>query len=210
MRLPEQHGMKRAFDSKRVETFSDAVLAVAITLMVLRIAPPAAANGQTVGEVFLQETVPAIIYFFITFYVIVVFWMHHHDIFRDAPEMLSPQPFFLNMAFLSAVCLLPLGLEFLTTGATYLTLGVYAGLMALCASLLGALSWSICGRRPVGSIITAGVFLVAIPFAGILGSWAPILWLLRIPISRNMSTRHFGYLADGVANSDNTGSQRPP
>ena len=51
-------------------------------LMVLRIEPPSTRDGQSLGEVFWNVTVPDIIFFLITFAVIVIFWLHHHDVFK--------------------------------------------------------------------------------------------------------------------------------
>ncbi len=59
--------------TRRLEAFSDAVLAVAITLMVLRIGTPTPAPGESMGHAFVNVTLPAIIYFLITFAVIVIF-----------------------------------------------------------------------------------------------------------------------------------------
>jgi uncharacterized membrane protein len=136
------------FDTRRVETFSDAVLAVAITLMVLRIAPPVARDGQSVGDLFWNETVPDVIYFLITFVVIVLFWIHHHDNFTLLPRRMSAQALWLNMGFLACICLLPFGLEFFSQeNATVLTVAVYAGLMAVATIFLGALGRIARGHR---------------------------------------------------------------
>ncbi len=113
--MPDMKTDGVSFNTARLETFSDAVMAVAITLMVLRIDPPQTSPGQSLGEAFVQVTLPAIIYFLVTFGVIVIFWMHHHDLFILLPEFTPMRALWLNMGFLAMICLLPFGLEFFST-----------------------------------------------------------------------------------------------
>lgn len=172
-----------AYDTRRLESFSDAVMAVAITLMVLRIDPPITRPGTTLGEVFMDETVPAIVYFLITFTVIVLLWRHHHDVFVHLPAQTGPRAFGINMAFLAAVCLLPFGLEFFSNEPeSMLTVGVYAGLMCVATVLLSALSATAVGHWRPDGLVSAGVFLLAIPLAPIMGGWSPFVWCLNWPV----------------------------
>lgn len=173
------------FDTKRVETFSDAVLAVAITLMVLRIAPPVAGNGQSVGQAFWNDTVPDIIFFLITFVVIVLFWVHHHDNFKRLPAGMAAGAMWVNAAFLACICLLPFGLEFFSAeDPSMLTVAVYSGLMALATLFLGTLGRIATGEWRAGSIIGIVVFLMAIPLAPVMGAWCLLVWWLDPPLER--------------------------
>ena len=176
--------------TRRLEAFSDAVLAVAITLMVLRIGTPTPAPGESMGHAFVSVTLPAIIYFLITFAVIVIFWTHHHDIFRQLPEMTPARAFIFNMGFLAVVCLLPFGLEFFTSDThSYVTVAVYAGLMALASLMLGLLSREVTGTLPASVALSVVVFLLAIPFAGLLGGWCLLIWWIDEPIKRILRRR---------------------
>lgn len=187
-------GMKTdgpSFSTARLETFSDAVMAVAITLMVLRIDPPQTSPGQSLGQAFVQITLPAIIYFLTTFAVIVIFWTHHHDLFIRLPEFTSIRAFLLNMGFLAMICLVPFGLEFFSAESnSYVTVSVYAGLMALAAFFLGSLARQITGHWPAGAIISIVVFLLAIPFAVLLGGWCLLVWGINYPVHRMWNARH--------------------
>lgn len=177
--------MSARFNTQRLEMFSDAVMAVAITLMVLRIDPPTPGPGQTLGQAFWDDTRPLILYYLITFAVIVAFWIHHHDIFSMLPSTVTAGALWLNMAFLACICLLPFGLEFFSAGdPSYLTVGVYAGLMAVATLFLGAFTRATQGHWMPDTFIGAGVFLLAVPFAEILGGWALLLWGLDYPITR--------------------------
>lgn len=178
--------MDRTFDTRRTETFSDAIMAVAITLMVLRITPPVAGPGTSLAEAFWSDTVPEISFFLITFGVIVLFWMHHHDIFATLPGRLPLRMFWVNMAFLAAICLLPFGLEFFAAApdVTYLTVGVYAGLMCIATLFLAAFGRLTTGVWRAEALVSAAIFVLAIPFAPILGSWCLQVWWLNVPAGR--------------------------
>ena len=171
-------------DSKRLEFFSDAVLAVAITLMVLRIDPPVPAPGQTLPGAFWSDTVPQIIYFLITFAVIVNFWIRHHDIFMRMGETTDRHVLSANMTFLALICLLPFGLEFFSDDPElWVTTAVYAGLMALCSLSMIWLRHAALGGWNWRAYLRPAVFLLPIPFAGLLGAWSPILWVLNWPLT---------------------------
>ncbi len=173
-----------AIDSKRLEFFSDAVIAVAITLMVLRIAPPAVAPGQTLADAFWTDTVPQIVYFGVTFAVIVNFWIRHHDIFMRIGDLTDRRLLTANMTFLALICLLPFGLEFFSDDPnSYLTTAVYAGLMALCSLSMIWLRYAALGDRNWRAYLRVGLFLLPIPFAGLLGGWSPLVWVLNWPLS---------------------------
>lgn len=174
---------EEGFSTARVEMFSDAVMAVAITLMVLRIAPPDAAVRGGVGAAFWNDTFPEIIFFLITFTVIILFWQRHHDAMREFPRLLPVSALWVNAGFLACICLIPFGLEFFTTdGASVLTVAVYAGLMALATLLMGLLSRMARGRWSAEPFVGAGVFLLAVPFAPLLGSWCLLVWWVDMPI----------------------------
>ena len=129
--------------------------------------------------------IPAIIYFLISFAVIVSFWIEHHDIFERAPEKVSGTFLWVNTALLATICLLPFGLEFFTANPTdYLTVGVYAGLMAIATLVLGALARLADGHWSPIHFVQAGVFLLAIPLADVAGSWCLLVWVLVAPIQR--------------------------
>ena len=186
--MPHFFSKTEAFSTSRVEAFSDAVLAVAITLMVLRVEPPTAGPGTTVAQAFWNDTFPEIIFFLITFAVIILFWRHHHDAMRDLPKKMPPLALWLNAAFLACICLIPFGLEFFSEdGPSMLTVGVYAGCMALATLLLGALNRMAVGKWHAEPFIGALAFMLAVPLAPVLGGWCLIVWWLDIPLSQALS-----------------------
>lgn len=183
--------------SERLEFFSDAVLAVAITLMVLRITPPNAVPGQGEAATFWDQVVPQIIFYLITFWVIVELWRRHHDIFSSMPKYATPRQFGLNMCFLAAICLLPFGLEYYSSNPpTVFATAVYAVLIALPTLCIALLAQDVTGIPSRHGYVMCGIFLLAIPLAPLLGSWALLVWAIDLPL-RKVSTKWFGPSAHG-------------
>src|SRR5438105_15899350 len=65
----------------RVEAFSDGVFAIAITLLILEIRAPeaGAAGGLWAG---LRALWPSYVAFLLSFFVILVVWVDHHELMR--------------------------------------------------------------------------------------------------------------------------------
>ena len=73
---PHEHGTVAL---ERLGAFSDAVFAIAMTLLVLDIPRPG--PGQESGPSSPRSTA-RFVAFFISFWVIAMFWMGHHRLFR--------------------------------------------------------------------------------------------------------------------------------
>lgn len=70
-------------ETGRVEAFSDGVIAIAITLLILEIKVPKIAETSSVGLwTKLLELWPSFLAFVISFGTILVMWVNHHRIFR--------------------------------------------------------------------------------------------------------------------------------
>jgi len=94
----------RAVD--RLINFSDAVVAVAITLMVL---PLANVDGPAAGETILtvmRAHWPQLVTFLFTFYVVAIMWAAHNRIL-NVIRGYDPAIFWLNTSWLAAIVLLP-------------------------------------------------------------------------------------------------------
>lgn len=91
----------------RVEAFSDGVLAVAITLLVLEVKVPATAPGDEAALwTALWDTLPAIVVWAVSFLFILVFWVAHHTLFAQLARA-DRGLFWLNGVFLLAICFTP-------------------------------------------------------------------------------------------------------
>jgi uncharacterized membrane protein len=93
-------GRKLGFD--RLVFFSDAVFAIAITLLVLDLKPPVDAHGQFD----LAPVAPNLIAFGLSFYVVGRYWQAHHFLFTGL-KTYSRGLLMANLAFLASIAFLP-------------------------------------------------------------------------------------------------------
>ncbi len=92
----------RALGYERMLFFSDAVFAIAITLLVLDLKlPPAVAGGIAIGPV-----IPKLFGFGISFYVISLYWLAHHRLFESITGH-DRALLRTNLVFLASIAFLP-------------------------------------------------------------------------------------------------------
>jgi uncharacterized membrane protein len=98
---------KKKFQLERMILFSDAVFAIAITLLVLEIKVPHAADdtNYTLLKI-LIGMIPKFIGFFISFFVIGQYWIVHHKLFGFV-ENYNGGLLWLNLFFLLSIVLMP-------------------------------------------------------------------------------------------------------
>jgi uncharacterized membrane protein len=181
----------------RVMFFSDAVFAIAITLLVVDIRVPDVVR-DTAHQ--LSTAQGRIVSFIISFLVIGLFWMGHHRLFRYITA-LDRSLIFLNLLFLGTIAFLPYPTALLFAGSTHQTAGpafyavcvAAAGLMELAVWLyathtkgLVPASVSPAVRRYELSQLlpTPVVFGLSIPVAFVAPGVAPFTWILLLPIGR--------------------------
>ena len=93
---------------ERLIFFSDAVFAIAITLLVIELHPPHFPKGTPdINHVAaLANLIPNFVAFFISFFVIGAFWAGHHRAFSLARHW-SPTLLFPNIFMLAAIAFMP-------------------------------------------------------------------------------------------------------
>jgi uncharacterized membrane protein len=71
--------------TSRIEAFSDGVIAIIITIMVLEIKVPQLVNGFSTQEfwVALQKLLPKILSYGMSFVIVGIFWVNHHNFFHN-------------------------------------------------------------------------------------------------------------------------------
>lgn len=95
-------------NTSRIEAFSDGVLAIVITLLVLELRVPeieGEPTAQALAAAFGALT-PKIISFILSFVIVAIFWVNHHQLFhsiRHTDRMLL----WLNMLFLLFISAVP-------------------------------------------------------------------------------------------------------
>jgi uncharacterized membrane protein len=86
---------------KRLEAFSDGVIAIIITIMVLEIRPP---GGADFGG--LQPVVPKLLAYLLSFVLVGIYWNNHHHLFHVV-ERIDGAVMWSNMALLFCLSLVP-------------------------------------------------------------------------------------------------------
>lgn len=82
----------------RVEAFSDGVFAIAITLLILEIKVPHAEHGLWAGLLALW---PSYVAFLMSFFVILIMWVNHHELLRMVSRVNYPILFANGLLLLS-------------------------------------------------------------------------------------------------------------
>jgi uncharacterized membrane protein len=136
-------------NKERLETFSDGVFAIAITLLVLTIAQP---SHYTNLARQLRHGWPALAAYVVSFIVIGIMWLNHHTIFSHLGHV-DRGLFYLNLVLLMTIVFLPYPTgvfgEALRRGIGATTAAVfYTAVMAVNACVWAALwLYASVGRR---------------------------------------------------------------
>lgn len=85
----------------RLEAFTDAVIAIAATIMVLELRPPKSVSLQG-----LTEDWPTFVAYFFSFWIIYMVWFSHHNVFNKA-KVISTRTFMFNGLWLFMLTLVP-------------------------------------------------------------------------------------------------------
>lgn len=125
----------------RLVNFSDATVAIAITLLVLPLVDLAAdlRDGQSTGDL-LAEHWPALVAFVVTFWVIAGFWRAHHRVFEHV-HTYDERVLHLNFVWLISIVFLPFAANLLNHGidGDRLSFAVYIGTMLVTSLSLAAI-----------------------------------------------------------------------
>lgn len=97
-----------AFAPERLKAFVDAVVAIAMTLLILPLLESVseAANDGTDTGAFLVEHRGQIVSFVLSFVLIALFWMEHHRQYEHVLRITSPL-LFINVAWMFTIVWLP-------------------------------------------------------------------------------------------------------
>ena len=89
----------------RLEAFSDGVLAIAITLLVIEIRPPELHQGETLAHALWAQW-PSYVAYLVSFLTIGVIWLNHHRVFEQVIRVDGPL-LLLNLNLLLWTGLIP-------------------------------------------------------------------------------------------------------
>lgn len=137
-------------NTSRVESFSDGVIAVAATLLVLNVTVPIVGPHASLGQK-LGHQWPEYVAYAVSFITIGIIWINHHVVFsrlRTADHAVL----MLNLLLLLWIALIPFATSLMTQylrlgHGQYLAAAVYAGTFLLMSISFAALNWFILFRR---------------------------------------------------------------
>lgn len=187
-------------DTARLVFFSDAVFAVALTLLVFGLRLPVGVRSRDLVSALAIQVGPSLVALLITFVVISSFWRVHHRIFTQIARYDSAL-ITINFIFLLGIVLQPFTTQLLSFyGDTAIAVALYALLLGVTMALLTAIeayaAYARLGRAPGGrtgfsrhhallTLVPALIFLVTGGLAFVMRpGWVPFLWLLIIPAHR--------------------------
>ena len=189
---------EKGYGLSRLINFSDAVIAIAITLLVLEIRLPEITRGLT-DPVITEEILslwPKYLGYLVSFWVIGLYWMAHHRIFRLINGF-DRRLLTLNLAFLCTVAFMPFPTSVLFDYAgVFIVVLLYAGTLTLTGLSLVAiwlyatkehrlvdplLTESMIHKQTWSLLVGPGVFLLSIVVAIFNPDLAMYTWLLQLP-----------------------------
>jgi uncharacterized membrane protein len=178
---------------ERIVFFSDAVMAIAITLLAIDLKVPEFTNGATSSQLLASLTGMGTRFmsFFVSFVVVGVYWTSHHRYFRYIKRY-DGVLIFLNLLFLLFIILMPFVASLLGING-FMPVGVitYAAAVALTGLAISALWWyastnhrlvaenldiGFIRSRNLMALLVPIIFLVSIPFALINPLIAMVIW----------------------------------
>jgi len=189
---------EKGYGLSRLINFSDAVIAIAITLLVLEIRLPELTRGLD-GPTITGEILslwPKYLGYLVSFWVIGLYWMAHHRIFRLI-DSYDRRLLTLNLAFLCTVAFMPFPTSVLFDYAgVFIVVLLYAGTLTLTGLSLVAiwlyatkehrlvdpqLDERMIHNQTQSLLVGPGVFLLSIIVAIFNPDLAMYAWLLQIP-----------------------------
>ena len=173
--------------SARMEAFSDGVIAIIVTIMVLELHAPESPDPAR-----LFASWPVFLAYALSFTIVAIYWVNHHHLLHPVTRV-SSRSLWFNIHWLFWLSLFPFATAYIggTRGAAFAT-AVYAGLSLAVAAAFLLLQRSLIAenihvehlaassrRRVVKNLAAMGSMLLAIPLAWV--SEPVALVLLAVP-----------------------------
>ena len=162
----------------RVLFFSDAVFAIAITLLVVDLQVPDVPDLQSGQQ--LRDSLPQIGGFALSFAVIGLFWIAHHSLFRYIKGLNRPLVL-LNLLFLGCVAFLPYPTSLLSAAGDQAPATVFYAASIAATGLVEAAVWLYAIR--IRELALPGVPPSAHRWVLLRILASPVVFLLSIPVA---------------------------
>jgi TMEM175 potassium channel family protein len=129
MKNQERSGRSLEMGTARVEAFSDAVMAVIITIMALQLRAPRGASLDAV-----RDQLPGLLVYVLSFVGVGIYWNNHHHLLRAA-DRISGAAMWANLFLLFWLSLIPVLTEWLRDEYRHALPAAAYGAVALAAGL---------------------------------------------------------------------------
>ena len=194
--------MAKNFTTARLEAFSDGVIAVIITIMVLDLKVPGVHEMSAAEAIRLNLRI--LVFYLLSFIQTGIYWVNHHYLLEDL-EHVTHTILWANLALLFGLSLIPFGTNWIgVRGVTPAPMAVYAVCFLLPAVAWAWLASVICNHtqvRPAAGPLQQGFSLAMNAGAIAVSRWSPwtafamigciaFLWLLP-PARIRDKTRQF-------------------
>jgi uncharacterized membrane protein len=191
---PRYRRRSEELEFDRVAFFSDAVFAIAMTLLVVGIGIPRVRDSR-IADV-LRDRDREVFGFFLSFLVIGMYWLAHHRFFSKLAAV-DVRFMKLNLLYLAAIALMPFPTGLVGIyGSEALVIVIYAITLAVASMLEAAMFWHAQNagllRVPLtaqgfrdyltASLAPAAVFVVSIPIALVEPSLGLLFWIVIFPV----------------------------
>lgn len=190
---------QKSIGLERVIFFSDAVFAIAITLLVLEIRLPPPTEAVKDAELLskLLGLWQSYMAYVLSFLVIGTFWIGHHRKFHFIRRT-DPMLIRLNLLFLMIVAFVPFPSAIISEYSGRTATIFYAMIMLLASLCMAAMWWHASRnnqlvdhdlskkerrRQLIAPLLTAGIFLISIGISFLNPFFAKIIWLLSLAAS---------------------------
>lgn len=115
---------------ERLVNFTDAVVAIAATLLILPVVDAATSLGERNVDNFLRSVIPEFMMFLLSFVIIANFWLEHHRLFRRIDKF-DATLMYANFVWLIGIVVMPVPTALVVNGDGHdqISMAFYIGTM---------------------------------------------------------------------------------
>jgi uncharacterized membrane protein len=168
--LGHHPGMSRS----RLEAFSDAVIAIVMTIMVLELVPP---HGSTFEDLAGSNIWPIFVAYVLSFAHLGIYWNNHHHLLQAA-KTVSGRVLWMNMLLLFWLSLIPFGTAWIgETQFASFPMALYSFVLLMCAFSYGLLVNSLLAAKGQSDTLAAALE------GSNKGRISPLFYIAAIPVA---------------------------
>lgn len=154
-------GRSEGMEKNRLEAFSDGVLAIIITIMILELKQP---EGDGLSD--FLALAPTLLAYLLSFVFVAIYWVNHHLIFHQA-ERINVKILWCNIAWLFAMSFIPFGTAWVGSYPTsWAPLAIYFADMSLACITFHLMCWLISHENDVKFRLGVRNIVSLITYAG--------------------------------------------